>query len=139
VEHKKPKIMKSETTVIAEISELNKHYTSDSNTLTHDSYLRKYKKIANQLKPMSFAETIRKEGIKVSRSKTHYREYTYKGKNFTVNFCQASCETTWWEASVWEDNVDPRVHEHFDGYNHWYSKAEVVVALYDFDMYLNTK
>ena len=100
----------------------------------HKAILYKYDK-ANR--PMTFAERIRKEGITVSRSKKYVGWYEFKGKNITASLSQESCETTWWEVNLWDDDADQRVVDHFDSYNHFDTKGDVVYALYEFDKSLN--
>jgi hypothetical protein len=118
---------------LKEIELLNAVYKLGN--MSRDTYLKKHKAIANKHKkanrPMSYNERIRAEGIKIKRNARGW--YTFIGKNFTIDIQEESCETTWWEACIWDDNVDKRVFEHFDGYNHWYTKSEVVSALYELD------
>lgn len=118
---------------LKEIEVLNAVYNSGS--MARETYLKKHKAIGNKYKkanrPMSYNEKIRAEGIKIKKNFKGW--YTFIGKNFKVDLQEDSCERTWWEVCIWEDNVDARVFEHFDGYNMWDTKAEVVSALYELD------
>lgn len=118
---------------LQEIEVLNEVYRLGN--MSRDTYLKKHKAISNKYKkanrPMTQSELMRSEGVRVKKNTKGW--YTFIGKNFSVDLQEASCETTWWEVCVWDDNVDPRLKEHFDGYNHWYTKSEVVGVLYNLD------
>lgn len=119
--------------VLKEINALNGVYKSGN--MSRETYLKKHKYISNKYKkanrPMTYNERIRAEGIKIKKKARGW--YTFIGKNFQVDLMEDSCETTWWEVLIYDDNVDARVFEHFDGFNHWDTKAEVVAALYELD------
>lgn len=118
---------------LQQLNELNAVYNSGS--MARSTYLKKHKAISNKYKklnrPMTYSERIRSEGIKVTRRYAGW--YTFIGKNFTAEFNEDSCETTWWEVNLYSDNVDKRVYDHFYDYNHWYTKRDVVSALYELD------
>jgi hypothetical protein len=118
---------------LKEIEVLNAVY--HSGTISREVYLKKHKAISNKHKkanrPMSYNERIRAEGIKIKRNARGW--YTFIGKNFSVELSEESCESTWWEVNIWSDNVDKRVFEFYEGYNHFYTKSEVVSSLYELD------
>jgi len=60
--------------------------------------------------------------------------YKYIGKNFTAEFNEDSCESTWWQVDVWSDNVSPIVEMHFADYNNFELKKDVVWELLQLDM-----
>jgi hypothetical protein len=118
---------------LQQLNDLNAVYNLGN--MARATYLKKHKAISNKYKklnrPMTYSERIRSEGIKITRQYAGW--YTYIGKNFTVEFNEDSCETTWWEVNLYGDNMDKRVHEYFYDFNHFYTKAEVVSALYELD------
>ncbi len=91
---------------------------------------RRYKTIAEQVKEF---------GAKVTREMAGY--YTYHGVNFTADFCEDACETTWWEVCVDVDNVDKVVADEFgwggNSENNFERKKDVVSALFHLDQSLS--
>jgi len=59
--------------------------------------------------------------------------YKYIGKNFTAEFNEESCESTWWEIDLWSDNVDPRIEKEFKWENNFERKKDVVFCLLQLD------
>jgi len=118
---------------LQQLNDLNAVYNSGN--MARATYLKKHKFISNKYKkanrPMTYSERIRAEGIKIKKNARGW--YTFIGKNFQVGLMEDSCETTWWEVLIYDDNVDARVFEHFDQCNRWDTKSEVVGALYELD------
>lgn len=86
------------------------------------------------------AEQAKEFGAKVKREFRGY--YVYKGVNFTAEFCEQSCEKTWWEVEVYNDNVDKRIFDQFSyggggQMNEFERKTDVVWALLCFDKSLS--
>jgi hypothetical protein len=117
---------------LSEIEVLNAEYNLCK--MSRATYLKKHKSISEKYRKATnptFYERIRKEGIKIKRLGRGY--YQYIGKNFTCDFNEESCESTWWEVCIWGKDVNPIVYNHFEDYNQFDTKTEVVGALYNFD------
>jgi hypothetical protein len=103
--------------------------------MNYTDYKSQYDKLAKKwaklCKPKSFGEILKEDGIKVTKNGIGW--YTYHGKNFTVDIFNEECETKWWEVSIYADNLDQRVFDHFNEWNNFDTKKEVLNALYCFD------
>jgi hypothetical protein len=106
--------------------------------MSHKTYLAKHKALVTKWKKLTqptFSQKLKNEGIKITKKGQGF--YTYHGKNFTVDIINESCESTWWEACIWSDGVDQRVHDEFNEYNYFDRKEDVVHALYQLDKRLS--
>ena len=124
--------------LLLKIELLEKEYRKEK--IDRATYLKKHKSITNEFNKANyptFSQIMSKNGIKVKRQTSGW--YTYIGINFSVGFSQQSCESTWWEVDLYEDNVDPRVFNHFEDYNQFDRKADVLESLYNFDKSLTFK
>ena len=124
-------------TIAQKIEDLNKSYKEGKISRTqylkdHSKLVAKWKKLC---RPKTLADRIREAGVKVTKKARGY--YNYKGINFTVDIMEDSCETTWWEACIWDDGVDTRVFEYFDECNHFDRKQDVLNVLFEFDKSLS--
>lgn len=120
--------------VIKRIQDLNTSYQDGTLKITHKQYLRRF----NNLKNINtITNQIKRFGARVTRVKGYRGVYQYNGKNFTVQLSEDCCETCWWEVSIWEDNVDKRVQDHFDDYNQYDTKGDVLQALLGLDIQLS--
>jgi hypothetical protein len=81
---------------------------------------------------LTIAEQVKEFGAKVKRNGVG-GYYVYHGKNFVVRFNQDWCETKWWEVAYWEENVDERVVEYFEGWNQYDTKSDLVGVLLNLD------
>lgn len=124
-------------TITEQIEQLNKSFKEGK--IFGTQYLKDHAKLVIKYKKAckgdTLADIVRKAGVKITKLGRGY--YLYTGLNFTVSLVEDSCETTWWEVSIWEDNVDARVFEHFNEYNHFDRKQDVVDALFQFDKSLS--
>jgi len=117
---------------LLEIEVLNAEYKLGN--MSRSTYLKKHYSIGEKLRKTNnptFYERIRNDGIKIKRLGKGY--YQYIGKNFICEFSEESCESTWWEVSIWGEDVNPIVYNHFEDYNQFDTKTEVVGQLYNFD------
>jgi hypothetical protein len=123
--------------IAQQVQDLNKAYREGE--MSRSEYLKDHTKLSNKWKKVikgdTLADIVRKAGVKITKLGRGY--YLYTGLNFTVSLIEDSCETTWWEVSIWEDNVDARVFEYFNEYNHFDRKQDVVDALFQFDKSLS--
>ena len=124
-------------TIAQQVEDLNKAYRE--NKMSRAQYLKDHTKLANKWKRLTKRETladiVRKAGVKITKLGRGY--YLYTGLNFTAKLMEDSCETTWWEVCIWEDDVDARVYQNFYDYNHFDRKQDVIDALFQFDKSLS--
>ena len=108
-------------------------------TIHYGEYMKQHTKLVAKWKKAhkgdSLADIVRKAGVKITKLGRGY--YLYTGLNFTAKLMEDSCETTWWEVCIWEDDVDARVYENFYDYNHFDRKQDVIDALFQFDKSLS--
>lgn len=83
----------------------------------------------------TLSDYVKEFGAFITKNFAGY--YTYHGKNFTVDFNQASCESTWWEIDEFSENIDIRVSDYFKDYNNFSSKGSLVEYLLNFDKSLS--
>jgi len=94
--------------------------------------MKKYRTVAQQVR--DFGSRVTKAELLINDKITKLPGYyTYTGKNFTVNFNEDSCETTWWEVAILDDNVDENLYEYFEDYNSYERKKDLVFALLQLD------
>lgn len=120
-------------TLEAQILNLDEQYKAGK--LAYDAYINQRKRLVRKWKKLAqltFLQTIKKEGIKITKNGRGW--YTYHGKHFTVDIMEEECETRWWEAVIYDDNVDPQVFNHFNEYNRFDTKQECISAVYNFDL-----
>lgn len=119
-----------------QLTKLNEDYRLGILKVPHSKYLRMHAKIRTS---NSLSNQVKRFGAKVTKVEGYIGIYRYNGVNFTVDFWQEACETTWWEACVWNDGVDKIVHDHFNEWNHFDRKHDVLEALFVFDQELSNK
>ena len=127
--------MKATNIQTLEAQILNLDEQCKSGTIAYSTYIDQRKRLVRKWKKLTrptFLQTIKKEGIKITKTARGW--YTYHGKHFTVDIMEESCETTWWEASIWSEDVDPQVFNHFNEYNMFDTKIECISAVYHFDL-----
>lgn len=126
--------MKTLNEITTEIQKLNSDYQNRVLNVTHKQYLKMYSKIKNQ---NSISNQVKDFGAKVKKEFSGY--YIYEGVNFTVGFNEAACETVWWEVQLYgEVEADKVVFNHFEDWNQYDTKNEVVSALLELDRELQT-
>jgi hypothetical protein len=126
--------------IVEKIVKLNEDYKWGKLKISHSQYMKKYKQLKSDHKaanPNTLLNVMKAFGAISKRDPEYPGCYIYVGVNFTAKFASASCETTWWEVSIWEDDVDPRVYDEFEDYNRYDRKMDVMDALYNFDRRLS--
>jgi hypothetical protein len=134
-------------TTLDKINKLNDDYKNGHLKVTHKEYLRQYNSLARKYKKeqrqqrgiKTLSEQVKEFGARVKKEHGFGGYYIYEGKNFTVKFNEASCETTWWEVNIDDDDVDPKVFNQFDEHNMFERKKDVVQELLLLDKYYNEK
>lgn len=80
---------------------------------------------------MSLSKEVREFGARVKKEFAGY--YIYNGVNFTAPFNIASCETTWWEVNCDQGNTDARIRNHFEDFNRFDAKRDLLYQLLQLD------
>jgi hypothetical protein len=127
--------MQKHNEIVKQITELNANYRAGSLGLTHEEYLKRYNALVRKAKnnPNSLVNQMKLFGAKSTREADYSGYYIYKGKNFNALYNQASCESTWWEVNLYNDNVDVNVKNHFEDYNYFDTKKDCLSALFELD------
>ena len=119
------------------VVKFNEDYAAGKIPMSHKKYLEKYKRMVarwnKMIRPAGLTEQMKDFGAVSKRSKTHYSTYIYVGKNFTAEYAEESCETTWWAVMIWDDDCDSVVHEYYSEQNYHYTKADCLSDLFHLD------
>ena len=115
---------------IEKINEINAQYLNRE--ISRNKQLSRIKKVQSEFKNrFSVSTQVKEFGAKVKKEFGGY--YIYQGLNFTAKFNEESCETTWWEVNILDDDTNAAVENAFNDFNYFYTKKEVLSALLQLD------
>ena len=80
---------------------------------------------------MSVTKAVKQFGAKIEKNEVS-GYYTYVGKNFTCKFNEEQCVLKWWEVNI-HDDCPKEVVDHFEHFNDFNLKREVVQSLLELD------